>query len=82
MKEPLSLSAQARALRSLTGLSLAHCRRILVMARAEMHKESALRRKAAHVAARQLQLDEQPAAPDVVAAEFQKIREMLAGVRS
>lgn len=79
MKEPLSIHAQARALRSLTGLSLAHCRRIIVMARAEMHRATALKRRGT-TTARQLTLEEQPADPAVIAQEFAKMRAMLAGV--
>ena len=81
MKEPLSIHAQARALRSLTGLSLAHCRRIIVMARAEMHRASVMKRRGT-ISARQLTLEEQPADPAVIAQEFAKMRAMLAGVES
>lgn len=81
MREPISINAQARALRSLTGLALAHCRRIIVMARAEMHRDMVMKRRAT-VASRQAELSEQPAPADEVAAAFARIRRELAEVRS
>ena len=80
MREPISLPAQARALRSLTGLPLAHCRRIIVMARAEMQKRMVMKRRAT-VAARQLSLDEIPASPDEVVEAFAEMRRSLQEVR-
>jgi hypothetical protein len=80
MKEPISIPAQARALRSITGLALAHCTRIIIMARAEMQRSAVMKRRRT-VAARQLDLEEQPADPATVAAGFAKIREMLAEVQ-
>lgn len=79
MKEPLSINAQARALRSLTGLPLAHCVRIIIMARAEMQKASVMKRRAT-IEARQLTLEEQPADPAVIAEGFAEIRRKLAEV--
>lgn len=81
MKEPISIPAQARALRSLTGLPLAHCRRIIVMARAEIHRGMVMKRRET-VSVRQLSLEEQPADPALIAEGFAKIRQMLAEVES
>lgn len=81
MREPISILAQARALRSLTGLPLAHCRRIIVMARAEMHKGMVMKRRAT-MALHQAELHEQPADPAEVAATFAEIRREIAGVES
>ena len=80
MREPLSIHAQARALRSLTGLSLAHCLRIIVMARAQMHKASAAKRRSP--SPRQLTLEEMPASPEEVVSAFAEIRRNLSEVRS
>jgi len=75
MREPISIPAQARALRSLTGLPLAHCRRIIVMARAEMHKAMVLKRRAT-VAAHQLSFEERVPV-DEIEREFSALRRSL-----
>jgi len=77
----LSVPAQARALRSLTGLPLAHCRRIIVLAAAELHQGMVMKRRAT-MALRQLSLEEQPADPAVVSDGFAQIRKMLSEVEA
>lgn len=77
MKLPSSLAAQARALRSLTGIPLAHCRRILVLAAAERAKKTVMTRRAT-ISAKQLELHEQPVSEEIITAEFAKLRAMLA----
>lgn len=78
MREPITLPAQARALRALTGLPLAHCRRVLVLARTEFHRGVVMKRRAT-IAKKQMELDEQPVSGEVIAAEFAKIRAKLSG---
>lgn len=83
MKTPLSLNAQARALRSLTGLPLAHCRRIMVMANAEKHRSFVMRSRATRARIREDQLDFSARRPsdDEVARSFEEIRRNLEGVQ-
>lgn len=80
MREPISIPAQARALRSLTGLALAHCTRIIIMARAEMQRSAVMKRRET-ISARQLDLEDQPADPETIAAGFAEMRKMLAEVQ-
>lgn len=77
MSEPLSIPAQARALRGLTGIPLAHCRRIIAMAAAERQKAREIKRRAAR-APHQLELAEQPLDDATISEGFARIRETLA----
>jgi len=86
MKTPLSLNAQARALRSLTGLPLAHCRRIMVMANAEKHRNFVMRQRSARATGRaarveQLGFSDVRASDEEVARTFAEIRRNLEEVR-
>lgn len=77
MRQPLTIPAQARALKSLTGLPLAHCRRILVKCHEEADASRRSKLRATRAAVRQLALDEQAMAPEDVIQQFAKLREAL-----
>ncbi len=79
MKEPITLEAQARALRTLTGLPLAHCRRVLVLARTESHRGMVMKRRAT-VASRQMSLEDAPVSREQARAMFAEIRSNLEAV--
>ena len=81
MRNPITVNAQARALRSLTGLPLSRCRRIILMAADELRKGS-VRARHRTISERQLSLDEIPASPDEIESGFARIRMELQEVRS
>lgn len=76
-----SLIGQAAALRKLTGLSMAKCRRIIALVDVEFSRQRVVRRRAT-VAARQPSLDEQPVSEAEAAEMFSRIRANLGDVRS
>ena len=69
MKDSLCRTAQARALRGLTGLSLARCREIIALANPPPRKRA--RRL-------QMELNQQPLTAAEVKMYFDKCRELLA----
>lgn len=76
MKLLAGLNSHARALRTLTGLPLAHCVRIMVAALSMPPRRLVPKRRAA---LRQPELSEQLATTEEVLAEIRKIRSQLAG---
>lgn len=75
-----SLTGQVEALRSLTGLSRAKCRRIISLVEVEFSHQRVVRRRET-VAARQADLDEAPLSEAEAAVMFSRLRADLAEVR-
>lgn len=78
-RDPLSISAQARALRGLTGLPLGRCRRIIVLARDEICGRK-LRRRRRPAVVRQMELSDLSASLAEVHAAFDEVRRRIAEV--
>jgi hypothetical protein len=76
----IPVSAQARVLKRLTGLSLPKCRRILAMVDLEFSRHRVMTRRQT-ISLRQAELDEQPADDATIAQGFAELRRMLEEVQ-